>query len=133
MFQVGTPRKLLLGGVVEPAALLDLIIGDIPDGLPIPDISNNEDNVSVWNKFNGKPKAWFEPVFKFAQNYLQDNEAILFFQPDVEAIRSKVKEYAKAYGFKVLREWWGINEMYLTSPDDPLSTVRFSLKSLCTL
>ena len=115
---------------MEPGACLDLIIGDVPDGLPVPEISDVEDDVPSWNELNGN---WTEPIFEFAQNFLQENGAILLFQPDILEVRDGTKDGTTAYGFNVLREWWGINEMYLTSSDDPKSMVCISKSSRCHL
>ena len=52
-FQIGGNRELCLGGVVEPGACLDLIIRDVPDGLPIPKIYKDKDHVPSWNELNG--------------------------------------------------------------------------------
>ena len=44
-FHVDGNRELCLGGVVEPGACLDLIIGDVLDGLTVREIFEDEDNV----------------------------------------------------------------------------------------
>ena len=47
---VNGTRVLRLGGVVERDACLDLIIEDVPDNLPIPEIFTTVDDVPSWNE-----------------------------------------------------------------------------------
>ena len=86
---------------MEPGACLDLIIGDVPSGLPVPEICKDDDDVPSWNELKGN---WTEPIFEFAQNILQDKRAILLFQHDILEVCDGTKYGATTYGFKVLRE-----------------------------
>ena len=76
---------------MEPGACLDLIIGDVPDGLLDLEICNDEDDVPSWNELNGN---WTVLIFEFAQNFLQENGAILLFQPDILEICDVTKNGA---------------------------------------
>ena len=51
-------------GVVNAKLIVDLIIVDVPEGLPIPTISNPEDVVPLWNQ---NADSLLEAMFVFAE------------------------------------------------------------------
>jgi hypothetical protein len=46
---------------------LDLIIVDLPEGLPVPTVSSPADAVPPWNHYS---ESFLEAVFVFAEEYL---------------------------------------------------------------
>lgn len=110
-----------LGGVPNPNACLDFLIADVPDNLPVPRISVPSSTVPEWNT----PSAddFVEPLFAFAQDHLGDNAGVLLFVPENPATRKDVMAWASAYGYIPYKDWWGINELRLSSFRDPTRTV----------
>jgi hypothetical protein len=106
--------------VVKREACFDLIIGNMPDRLPISNVSLPPDFLPKWNT---RAEDWSELIFEFARDTLQDDGAILIFQPDVPSMRVETDLEAEAYGFKAIHDWWGINEFHLTSYRDQKLTV----------
>jgi hypothetical protein len=53
--------------VVSAKATLDMIIVNIPEGLPIPIVSIPANVVTPWNKFE---ESFLEPIFVFAEDCL---------------------------------------------------------------
>ncbi len=96
-------------------ACLDLIIGDMPDGLPVPNISHPPLSVPYCNTYDDE---FAEYIFEFASGSLQDDGAVMFFLPDNPKIRHMVDKDAKLHGFKMQTDWWGVNELRMTSHKD---------------
>jgi hypothetical protein len=90
---------------------LDLILADIPEGLPVPGISNPP------------TPEWLQPIFDFADNHLHDDGAMILFHPFRLTTKSMILGYCECFGFQVRKEWLGINRLHLTSPINPLLTV----------
>jgi hypothetical protein len=87
--------------VPKKEACLDLIMADMPDGLPI---SNMNSSVPTWNLLRDE---WPEPIFEVARDTLQDDGAIMLFHPDIPEIRLATDALVEAYGFTALYDWWG--------------------------
>lgn len=122
--QAGRGGQRRLGGVLKREACLDLIIADMPDGLPVPDLSSPRSEIPSWNELE---EDWAEGIFEMARESLQDDGAILIFHPDILSVRVATDALAEAYGFISLHDWWGINEMPLTSAKNQQCTVRLEL------
>jgi hypothetical protein len=65
-------------GVVNAKATLDLIIVDVPEDLPVPTVSKPTDAVPPWNQ---SANSILEAAFVFAENYLQDDGAMIVIDP----------------------------------------------------
>jgi hypothetical protein len=74
---------------------LDLMILDIPDDLPVRHLST----------------------------HLQDAGTILLFNSDDLNLRAILRGFNNTYGFRVYREWMGINRLQMTSTKDKSTTV----------
>jgi hypothetical protein len=96
---------------VQPC--VDLILADIPEGLPVPGISNPPTSIPTWNQ---ETPEWLQPIFDFADNHLHDDGAIILFHPFRMTTKANILGYCVCFGFHVLKEWWGINRLHLTSP-----------------
>jgi hypothetical protein len=96
---------------------IDLIIADIPENLPVPGISTS---VPEWNK---RAKSYTEDVFEMADAYLHDDGALVLIHCDDRALMREIEDKAHQYDMKLLKDWWGINEMHLALPRDPSMTV----------
>jgi hypothetical protein len=106
---------------------VDLMILDIPDDLPIPHLSSPATAVPDWNKL--RPK-FLDNVFDFASSSLQDAGAILIFFSDDLNLKATLRGFNNTYGFKVFREWMGINRLRMTSAKDKSTTVSIQLIDL---
>lgn len=100
---------------------MDLIVADVPDNLPVPRISSPSDFVPAWNQCN--IDDFVETLFAYAVQHLSDDGAILLFLPESPLIRKDVLGWAQEYGYVQYKDWWGINELRLSSYRDLRRTV----------
>jgi hypothetical protein len=110
----------------EKHTSVDLMIVDILDDLPIPDLSSPPTFVPKWNK---RKKGFLEVVFDFANTHLHDNGAILLFFSDDLDVKVDLKGLMNAYGFLAFKEWMGVNWLYMTSTRDHSKDVRLAQPS----
>jgi hypothetical protein len=99
---------------------VDLVIVDIPNGLPIPELSSPQSFVPKWNK---RKKGFLEVLFDFANSHLHDKGAIILFFSDDLDVKADLKGLMSAYGFLTFKEWMGVNRLRMTSARDPSKTV----------
>ena len=95
----------------------DLVIADIPDGLPVPNVSVPPSHIPTWNVLN--QEEVIEPIFEFASEYIHDDGAILLFHPENGKVKEFTLERAHTYGFRLLDSWMGVNELKLSSYKKP--------------
>ena len=112
-----------LRGSVSPIACFDLIVADIPDGLPVPNVSIPPSNIPSWNVLN--QEEVIEPIFEFASEFIHDDGAILLFHPQNNKIKKFTLEHVDTYGFRLLDSWQGVNEMKLSSSKKSKRWVSF--------
>ncbi|KAG0596414.1 hypothetical protein M758_UG251900, partial [Ceratodon purpureus] len=118
-------RSRLYKGSSKPHPCVDLILVDIPEGLPIPGISNPADSIPPWNQDS---KMWLNPIFEFAEQHLSDDGAMILFHPFRVTTRSNMLGYLKTWSYEIRKEWWGMNHLHLTSGTNPLlTTQRFGI------
>jgi hypothetical protein len=112
-------------GVQGTDGRVDLMIVDIPEGLPVSMVSSLSTSVLGWNSAD---KNFLPLVFDFGSSLVHDNGALLLFHKDDLKFRADIRGFANAYHFKILNEWTGINRLPLTSSRDASKTVSgFSL------
>jgi len=102
-----------LGGNINPSPCFGLIVVDIPNGLPVLNVSVPPSHIPTWNMLN--QKEIMESIFEFALKYIHDDEAILLFHPTNKKIREFTLEYANMYGFHLLDFWMGMNKLKLSN------------------
>jgi hypothetical protein len=107
---------------------VDLMIVDIPEGLPIPMVSSPPTSIPEWNS---KDKNFLSMVFDFGSSLVHDNEVLLLFHKDNLKLKASIRGSAKAYHFKILKEWTGINRLPITSAKDASKTVSGSSLVIC--
>jgi hypothetical protein len=115
-------RSCRHNGVVNAKATLDLIIVDVPKDLPIPTVSDPADVVPPWNQ---SVESLLEVVFVFAEDYFQDDGAIIvihLFQVDA---KSTILGYCVEYDFETRKKWLCMNRLHLCSPLNRTLTVSF--------
>ena len=112
---------------------VDLMFADVPEGLHVPTISAPPAPIPQWNEFHDQ---WLVPAFDFAEQYLHDKGAFIVMHPTPSvAHRAHILGCCQEYNFRVLHTtsnqftWFGMNHLRLTSPVDPLQTVRLTFSS----
>jgi hypothetical protein len=90
-------RSCKHNGVVNAKATLDLIIVDIPKGLPVPTMSTLIDVLPPWNK---SEELFLKPVFVFTEDYLQDGGSIIVIHLHQVLVKSTILEYCVEYNFE---------------------------------
>jgi hypothetical protein len=107
---------------------VDLMIVDIPEGLPVPMVSTPPTSIPGWNSVDPN----FLPLlFDFGSSLIHDNGALLLFHKDDLKFRADIRGFANAYHFKILKEWTGINRLPLTSARDASKIVSGSNPFIC--
>jgi hypothetical protein len=104
------------------------MIVDILEGLPVPMVFSPPTSVPKWNS---KDKNFLPMVFDFGSSLVHDNGVLLFFHKDDFKLRASIRGSAKAYHFKILKEWKGINRLPITSARDASKTVSGSSLVIC--
>jgi hypothetical protein len=107
---------------------VDLMIVDIPVGLPVPILSSPPTFVPVWNSAD---ESFLHLVFDFGSSLVHDNGALLLFHKDDLKLRADIRGYANAYHCKIFKEWTGINRLPLTNARDSSKTVSGSNLVMC--
>jgi hypothetical protein len=85
---------------------MDLFVVDLPEGLPVPDISQPPSAIPDWNTIH---PSFLENAFEFASNHLHDDAAMLIFFADDVKVKREILGYVAGYNFKEYREWLGVN------------------------
>jgi hypothetical protein len=88
--------------VVNAKATLDLIIVDVLEDLPVPTVSDPANVVPPWNQ---SAKSLLEAIFVFAEDYLQDDCAIIVIHPYQVVSMSTILRYCVEYNFETYKEW----------------------------
>jgi hypothetical protein len=92
---------------------MDLIIVDVPEGLLIPIVSDPADVVPLWNQ---SAESLLEAVLVFAEDYFQDDGAIIVIHPFQVDAKSTFLGYCVEYSFETRKEWLCMNRLHLCSP-----------------
>lgn len=93
---------------------------DVPEGLPVPTVSNPPTSVPSWNQFS---EVGLRDIFDFADSYLHDAGALLVISPFCRNIKGHLLGNCRSFGFKLYKEWHGMNWLHLTSASDHSTTV----------
>jgi hypothetical protein len=109
---------------------IDLMIVDIPEGLPVPMVSSPPTTVPNWNSDD---KNFLAMVFDMGSSLVHNNGVLLLFHKDDLKLRADIRGSAKAYHFKILKEWTGINRLPMTSARDVSKTVSGSNLVICII
>jgi hypothetical protein len=99
------------------------MIVDILEGLPVPMVSSPPTSVPEWNSDD---KNLLALLFDFENSLVHDNGVLPLFYKDNLKLEVDIRGFAKAYHFKILKEWTGINRLPLTSTRDVSKTVSDS-------
>ena len=77
--QLKSDKAHAFRGVQDAKAGVDLMIMDIPEGLPIPTVASPASSVPEWNKLLDR---FMETIFEIASGLVHDNGVLLLFHPD---------------------------------------------------
>lgn len=121
-FQLSAGRAINFDGVPSTQPCMDMFILDLPEGLPVPEVSDPPSAVPDWNVI---PPSFLEDAFEFASNHLHDDAVMLIFLPDDIKVKREILGYLVGYSFMEYREWLGVNCLQLASPRDPSRRVSF--------
>jgi hypothetical protein len=117
-------------GVVNAKATLDLIIVDVHKDLLVPTVLEPADAVPPWNQ---SADSLLEAIFVFAQDYLQDDGAMIVIHPFQVDAKSTILGYCVEYGFETRKEWLCMKRLHLCSPLKRTLTVSSLPKSSCSI
>jgi len=109
-------------GVKSVKPCIDLIVVDMPEGLPYPDLFVPSSSIPKWNADN---PLWLEAVFEFANGHLHDNGALIILYPLRAVTKANIMAYSTTYSFEKMKDWWGMNWLHLASPSSTSRMVTF--------
>lgn len=93
--------------------LVDLILFDCHENLPVPDVSTTIMAVPTWN--SDPDFEAMQTTFLFAENHLQDHGCMIVFHSWCAALKGNIQGLCETYPCLVkMKEWLGINRVYLT-------------------
>jgi hypothetical protein len=110
-------------GVQGTAGGVDLMIMDIPEGLPVPMVSSSPTSVPQWNS---EDKNFLPILFALGSSLVHDNGVLLLIHKEDLKLRASIRGFAKAYHFSIMKDWMGINRLPITSARDASKTVSDS-------
>jgi hypothetical protein len=105
--------KRALGVARSDVGMADLVIADIPENLPVPNVSDPSYSVPSWNALDSD---FLGELFDFADEILHDDGALLLFHHvDNGDFRESIESHFAAFGFTMFKEWLGVNRLRLSS------------------
>lgn len=84
-----------------PGTGVDLMIMDIPEGLPVPMVSSPSRAVPVWNSAD---ESFLPILFALRSILVHDGGVFLLFHKDDLKLRASIRSFAKTYHFSMLKE-----------------------------
>jgi hypothetical protein len=96
---------------------LDLLFADVPENLPVPNISID---VPAWNKLHD---SYYECLFAFAKSNLYDHGVLVLAHCASASVSRSIFDWAHTYDFYVAEDWFGMNDLDLQSPVVPSGVV----------
>ena len=96
---------------------IDLLFADIPENLPVPNISTD---VPDWNKLHD---SYYECLFAFAKSNLYDHGVLVIVHCASASVSRLIFYWAHTYDFYVAEDWFGMADLDLQSPVDPSGVV----------
>lgn len=116
--QISEGREVWFNGLKSNSPSVDLVIADLPEGLPVPGISNPVDSIPSWNSrhvaLNTMNDPFVSSIFSFCHKYLHDDGALIILQP-LDS-RRVFEGYLKNANLKVAFHWICFNKLMLQHP-----------------
>lgn len=107
-------KERVFKGVPSKSRAVDLMVIDIPEGLPVPGVSSPPFSIPLWNTLH---PDFLKSAFDFASSHVPDDGALLIFHSDATAVKSQLKSFCRAYHFKLYKKWIRINYLHLSNSD----------------
>lgn len=120
--QYASKRPRTYRGKLDLHPGCDLIFVDMPEGLPVPGVSDPDSSIPTWNTL---PSGWLGSIFDFANQHLHDDGAMIIMHPYSYHARLTIKQHCDAFSFRMGKDWIGMNEMYLVNPANHDLPVRY--------
>ena len=90
-----------------------IVIADIPENLPVSNVSDSSYSVPSWNALD---TDFLGELFDFADKIMHDNGVLILFHPDDNGnFRESIEDHFAAFGFTIFKEWLGVNRLRLHS------------------
>ena len=99
---------------------IDLLFADVPENLQVPHISTSSNDIPPWNC---RSASYFGALFAFVKKNLHDDSVIVFTHAADPEVSAEIHDWAHTDGWYVVEEWFGMNELDLQSPTNPLGVV----------
>ena len=96
---------------------LDLLFADIPENLPVPNISTD---VPAWNMLHD---SYYECLFAFAKSNLYDHGVLVLAHCASASVSKSILDWAHTYDFYLAEDWFGMTDLDLQSPFHPSGVV----------
>ena len=97
--------------------MVDLVIVDIPENLPMPNVSKPTCSVPSQNALD---IDFLGEFFDFADEIIHDDGALLLFHPYNNGdFRESFQDHLLAFGFTILKEWLEDMAMVLAAQPSP--------------
>jgi hypothetical protein len=116
-------RTRAFKGVANKGVGVDLMIFDIHNNLPIPNMSSLPSSIPDWNQMH---KDLLVSVFDFAGGHVHNDGVLLLFFPDDLKLKATLQGYMEAYHFSIYQEWMGVNWLRFTSARDVTTIVSYT-------
>ena len=100
---------------------LDLLFADIPENLPVPNISTD---VPAWNKLH---ESYYECLFAFAKSNLYDHGVLVLAHCASASVSMTVFYWAHIDDFYVAEDWFDMNDLDLQLLVVPSGVVSISM------
>ena len=91
--------------------MADLVIANIPENLPVPNVSDPAHSAPSWNAFD---LDFFGELFNFADEIIHDDGTLLLFHLDDNGdFRENIQDQFPSFGFTIFKDWLGVNRFCL--------------------
>ena len=114
----------------EPRDLVDMVIMDVPEGLPVPGI-HADSTVPIWNSHptrvndrGRKESPFIHSCFELVGELLRDGVPLIVFYLDSKFISNELMGWADWAGFEEETKWFVINGLLLSCDGQPGRTQK---------
>ena len=127
--QSGSRIRRLRG---EPRDLVDMVIMDVPEGLPVPGIHSDStvpqfiqtQHPTRVNDKGRKESPFIHSCFELVEEFLRDGVPLIVFYPDSKFISNELMGWADWAGFEEETKWFVINGLPLSCDGQPGRTQK---------